>query len=92
MVLDSNSTMNRLADRGTHGCTMDLFKILTLEEKIGIFEAKLQQSNDVLGDKEVQLWSRVPVVLCFHIRDGLIHWHQCKQGFYIIGDHAFPFL
>ena len=25
---------------------MDLFKILTLEEEIGIMEAKLQQSND----------------------------------------------
>ena len=25
----------------THGCTMDLFKILTLKEKVGIFEEKL---------------------------------------------------
>ena len=34
---------------GTHGCTMNLFKIIILEEEIGIFEAKLQQADDVLG-------------------------------------------
>ena len=36
---------NKRADGKTHGCAMDLFKILTLEEETGILEAKLQQSN-----------------------------------------------
>ena len=26
---------------GTHGCTMDLFIVLTLEEEVGVFEAEL---------------------------------------------------
>ena len=33
---------------GTHGCTMDLFIIFTLEEEIGIFQAGFQQCSDVL--------------------------------------------
>ena len=36
---------------GTHGCTMNLFKILTLENEICIFEPNLHQCNDVLGDR-----------------------------------------
>ena len=35
-------------NRGTHGCTMDLFIILTLEEEISIFQAEFQQFSDVL--------------------------------------------
>ena len=46
IVLTSNSFMNRLvmkgANGGTHGNTMDLFKILTLEEKVGAFNENLQ--------------------------------------------------
>ena len=41
-------TMER-ANKGTCGCTMDLFKILTLEEEVDIFKAKLQQ-GDGLGN------------------------------------------
>ena len=53
MALDSNSSTNRLATKGlmgeTMGCSMDLFKIFNLDEEIGIFEEKFQQSDDVLG-------------------------------------------
>ena len=46
MAFAPNSSMNRLAIKGlmggTHGCTMDLLKIPTLEEEVGIFKAKLQ--------------------------------------------------
>ena len=46
MVLDSNSSRNMLAMggqmRGTHGCAVDLFKLLLLKEEVGIFQAKLQ--------------------------------------------------
>ena len=38
---------NKRTDRGTYGCTMDLFEIYTLEDKEGIFKANLQQSNDL---------------------------------------------
>ena len=38
---------NKRDNGGAHGCTMDLFKVHTLEEEVGIFEAKLQQSNDL---------------------------------------------
>ena len=33
---------NEEAGGETHGCTMDLFKILTLEMEVGAFKAKLQ--------------------------------------------------
>ena len=46
-----------LTDGGTHGCTMDLFIIITLKEKTGIFKEKLQQCNNVLMDMEVLLCS-----------------------------------
>ena len=39
---------NKGADGGTHGWTMDLVQILTLEEEVGIFEEKLQQCDYVL--------------------------------------------
>ena len=46
-----NSSMNRLAmkvaDGGTHGCTMDLFIVLTLEEEVGVFEAELQECDNL---------------------------------------------
>ena len=52
LALASNSSMNwfaiRRADGGAHGCTMDLFKLLSLEKEVGIFKAKLQQGNDLL--------------------------------------------
>ena len=42
---------NRLVTKGlvvgAHGCTMDLFITLTLEEETGIFKAKLQQCSNV---------------------------------------------
>ena len=31
-----------MANGGTLGCNVNLFKILTLEEEVGIFQAKLQ--------------------------------------------------
>ena len=53
MSLTLNSSMNRLAVRGLreepHGCTMDLFKVVTLEEEVGTFKAQLQQ-GDYLWD------------------------------------------
>ena len=33
---------NERADGRTHGCTMDLFIILTLEEEVSIFKKELQ--------------------------------------------------
>ena len=46
MALNLNSSMNRSATKGTnggtHGSTMDLLIILTLEEEVCGFEAKLQ--------------------------------------------------
>ena len=51
MALDSKSSLNRVNSEGfdgaIHGYTMDLFKILTLEEEVGIFEGRLQQCNGV---------------------------------------------
>ena len=44
------------ADGGTHGCSMDLFIILTLEEEVGISEAELQK-GDNLGCRHLgPLW------------------------------------
>ena len=37
------------ADGGTHGCTMDLFIVLTLEEEVDVFEAELQECNSRCG-------------------------------------------
>ena len=34
------------ADGRTHGCTMNLFIILTLEEVVGVFEAELQKGDN----------------------------------------------
>ena len=39
-------------DRGTHGCIMDLFIKLTLEEEVCVFKAELQK-GDYLWDGEV---------------------------------------
>ena len=42
--------------REIHGCTMDLFIILTLEEEVGIFQTEFQQFGVVLhghGDSAV---------------------------------------
>ena len=36
------------ADGGTHSCTLDLFIILTLEEEVGVGQAKLRQGGDLL--------------------------------------------
>ena len=36
------------AEWGTHGCTMNLFVILTLEEEVSIFMAELQQHDNLL--------------------------------------------
>ena len=36
---------NEGANGGTHGSTMDLFAILTLEEEVYVFEAKLQEGD-----------------------------------------------
>ena len=38
---------NERAKGETHGCTMDLLKILTLEEEVGVFNTELQQSGDL---------------------------------------------
>ena len=38
---------NERADGGTHGSTMYLFLILTLEEEVCVFKAKLQYCDDV---------------------------------------------
>ena len=35
------------ADKETHGSTMDLFIILTLEEEVCVFDAELQQCDNV---------------------------------------------
>ena len=47
IALTLNSSVNRLAVKGlmvgTHGCTKDLFIILTLEEEVRVFKAKLQK-------------------------------------------------
>ena len=40
---------NEEASGGTHGCTMDLFKILAPLEEVGIFKEELQQ-GDYLWD------------------------------------------
>ena len=53
MALTSNSSMNKFGNKWAHGRnnghTMNLFKILTLEEEVSIFQAKLQQ-GDYLRD------------------------------------------
>ena len=36
---------NEETDGGTHGCTMDLFIIHTLEEEVSIFKTELQQGD-----------------------------------------------
>ena len=36
------------ANGGTHGCTLDLFIILPLEEEVGVGQAELQQGGDLL--------------------------------------------
>ena len=33
---------NEGADGGTHGCTMDLFIVLILEEEVGVFKTEFQ--------------------------------------------------
>ena len=38
---------NEEAAWGTHGCTMDLFIVLTLEEEVGVFEAELQKCDNL---------------------------------------------
>ena len=38
---------NNGANGGTYGCTIDLFEILTLEEEVCVFKAKLKQDNDL---------------------------------------------
>ena len=52
-VLTSNSSIkpvdNKGSNGGSHGSTMDLLVILTLEEKVCIFEAKLQQCDNLLS-------------------------------------------
>ena len=44
------------ADGGNHGCTMDLFIILTLEEEVSIFKAELQQCDDLCEGHVGPLW------------------------------------
>ena len=39
---------NEGANGGTHGCTMYLFLILTLEEEVSFFKAELQQLDYLL--------------------------------------------
>ena len=39
---------NEGADGGTHGSTMELFIILTLEEEVCVFEAELQYCDNLL--------------------------------------------
>ena len=49
VALDSNSSKNRFgneeANVGTHACTMDLLKILTLEEEVVSFEVGNEGAN-----------------------------------------------
>ena len=47
---------NEGADGGTHGCTTDLFIILTLEEVVSMFKAELQQLNDLCDGHVGPLW------------------------------------
>ena len=39
---------NEEANRGTHGCTMNLFIILTLENEVSVFKAEFQQHDNLL--------------------------------------------
>ena len=52
MALVSNSSMNSLVIiglmEGSHGCPMYMFKIVILEEEIGVFKAEIQQYGNVL--------------------------------------------
>ena len=64
------------ADWGTHGCTMDLFIVLTLEEEVGVFEVELQECDNLenghLGSLE-EYW-----VLCeplLNFGDCRVYWH-----------------
>ena len=61
-ALASNSSMNRVGyervDGGTHGCTMYLFIVLTLEEEVGVFKAKLQECDN-LGNGHLGLCGSV---------------------------------
>ena len=47
------------ADGETHGCTIDLFMMLTLKEKKGILKTEFQQCGDVL-----ETWRSCFVVVC----------------------------
>ena len=40
---------NEGADGGTHGCTMNLFIVLTLEEEVGVFSNLKQSSTTIFG-------------------------------------------
>ena len=53
--LSHELTGNEGANRGTHGCAMDLLKIFTLEEKIGIL--RQNPSNVIMFWRDIEvLW------------------------------------
>ena len=44
------------ANGGTHGCTMYLFIILTLQEEVGVFKAELQECDNLWYGHLGPLW------------------------------------
>ena len=72
-------------DGGTHGCTMYLFIIFTLEEKTGIFEAEFQQCNDVInGHASSVMYLCLWLQLLYDYGDGRLHRNRWEKGFHII--------
>ena len=78
------------ADRGTHGCTMDLFIILSLEEEIVIFKTELQQCGLYCIYVEVLFCSCVSCCSFCLVTDSRVHWNRCEECLCIIGCDIFP--
>ena len=61
------------ANGGTHGRTMDLFIILTLQEELCVFEAKLQQGDYLRDGNASPLGEWVLLKFIFDYNNGGVH-------------------
>ena len=59
------------ADGGTQGCTINLFIVLTLEEEVGVFEAELQECDN-LGNGHLG-----PLGECWVLCEFLLNYGDC---------------
>ena len=77
----------------SHGCSLHLFIILTLEQEIHVLEAKPQQGNGVWDAHGFSV-KEYCILFQFVINDinNGVHWHNCKQCLDIIWNDTLPFL